>query len=132
MHSSRTNDCQSPYSKEASTHLVFLCFPCLASIEELCAVDLYGPDAHMKMARLASLVLACKQLHKAGFLHVVVPSQVTAALFYISLSLLCQLVYVCVVFLRHHYVQSLLRWELEKYLLQTRHCCLECKCNSEC
>ncbi|XP_042110110.1 DNA-dependent protein kinase catalytic subunit [Ovis aries] len=45
------------------------------SIEELCAVDLYGPDAHMKMARLASLVLACKQLHKAGFLHVVVPSQ---------------------------------------------------------
>ena len=31
----------------------------------------------MKRARLASLVLACKQLHKAGFLHVVVPSQVT-------------------------------------------------------
>ena len=77
MHSSRTHDCQSLYSKEASTHLVFLCFPCLASIGELCAVDLYGPDAHMKRARLASLVLACKQLHKAGFLHVVVPSQVT-------------------------------------------------------
>ncbi|KAF4022262.1 hypothetical protein G4228_013963 [Cervus hanglu yarkandensis] len=45
------------------------------SIEELCAVDLYGPDAHTKRARLASLVSACKQLHKAGFLHVVVPSQ---------------------------------------------------------
>uniref|UniRef100_A0A452TWS2 DNA-dependent protein kinase catalytic subunit n=1 Tax=Ursus maritimus TaxID=29073 RepID=A0A452TWS2_URSMA len=47
------------------------------SIEELCAVDLYGPDAYMDRAKLMSVVSACKQLHRAGFLHVVLPSQVT-------------------------------------------------------
>eukprot|EP00069_Balaena_mysticetus_P017385 bmy_10601T0 len=45
------------------------------SIEELCAVDLYGLDAHVSRAKLASVVSACKQLHRAGFLHVVAPSQ---------------------------------------------------------
>ncbi|XP_058131499.1 DNA-dependent protein kinase catalytic subunit [Dasypus novemcinctus] len=45
------------------------------SIEELCAVDLYNPDAHSHRTKLASLVSACKQLHKAGFLHVILPSQ---------------------------------------------------------
>uniref|UniRef100_A0A452TWI8 DNA-dependent protein kinase catalytic subunit n=1 Tax=Ursus maritimus TaxID=29073 RepID=A0A452TWI8_URSMA len=45
------------------------------SIEELCAVDLYGPDAYMDRAKLMSVVSACKQLHRAGFLHVVLPSQ---------------------------------------------------------
>uniref|UniRef100_A0A8C7C4I0 DNA-dependent protein kinase catalytic subunit n=1 Tax=Neovison vison TaxID=452646 RepID=A0A8C7C4I0_NEOVI len=47
------------------------------SIEELCAVDLYGPDAYVDRAKLVSVVSACKQLHRAGFLHVVLPSQVT-------------------------------------------------------
>ncbi|XP_068381983.1 DNA-dependent protein kinase catalytic subunit isoform X2 [Eschrichtius robustus] len=45
------------------------------SIEELCAVDLYGLDAHVRRAKLASVVSACKQLHRAGFLHVVAPLQ---------------------------------------------------------
>ncbi|GAB5583955.1 DNA-dependent protein kinase catalytic subunit isoform X1 [Prionailurus iriomotensis] len=45
------------------------------SIEELCAVDLYGPDASVDRAKLASVVSACKQLHRAGFLHVVLPFQ---------------------------------------------------------
>ncbi|XP_037351401.1 DNA-dependent protein kinase catalytic subunit-like [Talpa occidentalis] len=47
------------------------------SIEEICAIDLYGPDAHIDRAKLASIVSACKQLHRAGFLHVVIPSQST-------------------------------------------------------
>ncbi|XP_054451411.1 DNA-dependent protein kinase catalytic subunit [Pteronotus mesoamericanus] len=45
------------------------------SIEELCAIDLYGPDASVDRAKLSSIVSACKQLHKAGFLHVILPSQ---------------------------------------------------------
>ncbi|XP_044600073.2 DNA-dependent protein kinase catalytic subunit [Equus asinus] len=45
------------------------------SIEELCAVDLYCPDACVDRARLASVVSACKQLHRAGFLCVIIPSQ---------------------------------------------------------
>ncbi|XP_045311337.1 DNA-dependent protein kinase catalytic subunit isoform X1 [Leopardus geoffroyi] len=45
------------------------------SIAELCAVDLYGPDASVDRAKLASVVSACKQLHRAGFLHVVLPFQ---------------------------------------------------------
>ncbi|XP_058420517.1 DNA-dependent protein kinase catalytic subunit isoform X2 [Diceros bicornis minor] len=44
-------------------------------IEELCAIDLYGPDACVDGAKLASIVSACKQLHRAGFLYVIVPSQ---------------------------------------------------------
>ncbi|XP_045857456.1 DNA-dependent protein kinase catalytic subunit isoform X2 [Meles meles] len=45
------------------------------SIEELCAIDLYGPDAYVDRGKLVSVVSACKQLHRAGFLHVVLPSQ---------------------------------------------------------
>ncbi|XP_037658373.1 DNA-dependent protein kinase catalytic subunit [Choloepus didactylus] len=45
------------------------------SVEELCAVDLYDPDAHSRRTKLAALVSACKQLHQAGLLHVVLPSQ---------------------------------------------------------
>uniref|UniRef100_A0A2K6EWI3 DNA-dependent protein kinase catalytic subunit n=1 Tax=Propithecus coquereli TaxID=379532 RepID=A0A2K6EWI3_PROCO len=47
------------------------------SIEKLCAVDLYGPDTHLDRTRLASVVSACKQLHSAGLLHIVLPSQPT-------------------------------------------------------
>ena len=78
MHCSRTHTVFSVLERrEAGTHLVSFCFPCTASIEELCAVDLYGLDAHVHRAKLASVVSACKQLHGAGFLHVVAPSQVT-------------------------------------------------------
>ncbi|KAM7075469.1 DNA-dependent protein kinase catalytic subunit isoform 1-T1 [Molossus nigricans] len=45
------------------------------SIEELCAIDLYGPDTYMDRAKLSSIMSACKQLHQAGFLHVILPSQ---------------------------------------------------------
>ncbi|XP_073924597.1 DNA-dependent protein kinase catalytic subunit isoform X2 [Castor canadensis] len=48
------------------------------SIEELCTIDLYGPDAHLERTRMASVVSAYKQLHGAGFLHVILPSQSTA------------------------------------------------------
>lgn len=51
----------------------------MTSIEELCAVDLYGSDAYMNRAKLASVVSACKHLQRAGFLHVLLPSQVTIA-----------------------------------------------------
>uniref|UniRef100_A0A8C5VNI8 DNA-dependent protein kinase catalytic subunit n=1 Tax=Microcebus murinus TaxID=30608 RepID=A0A8C5VNI8_MICMU len=47
------------------------------SIEKLCAVDLYSPDTHLDRTRLASVVSACKQLHSAGLLHVVLPPQPT-------------------------------------------------------
>ncbi|XP_013375655.1 PREDICTED: DNA-dependent protein kinase catalytic subunit isoform X2 [Chinchilla lanigera] len=45
------------------------------SVEELCAIDLYGPDAHLERTKLASVVSACKQLHRAGFLHVMASPQ---------------------------------------------------------
>ncbi|KAM5298283.1 DNA-dependent protein kinase catalytic subunit [Ctenodactylus gundi] len=45
------------------------------SIEELCTIDLYGPDAHLERTKVASVVSACKQLHRAGFLHVLSSSQ---------------------------------------------------------
>ncbi|XP_060054547.1 DNA-dependent protein kinase catalytic subunit-like [Erinaceus europaeus] len=45
------------------------------SIEELCAVDLYGPDMQEGRAKLASIISAGKQLHRAGFLHVILPAQ---------------------------------------------------------
>ncbi|KAF6100707.1 protein kinase, DNA-activated, catalytic subunit [Phyllostomus discolor] len=45
------------------------------SIEELCAADLYALDASVERAKLSSIVSACKQLHKAGFLHVILSSQ---------------------------------------------------------
>lgn len=58
----------------------------MASIEELSVVDLYGPDAYVDRAKLASIVSACKQLHKAGFLHVILPSQVTTANLFLHFS----------------------------------------------
>ncbi|XP_069076234.1 DNA-dependent protein kinase catalytic subunit isoform X2 [Pleurodeles waltl] len=38
------------------------------SIEELCAIDLYSPDARFSYTRLSSILSACKQLYKAGLL----------------------------------------------------------------
>ncbi|XP_006204718.2 DNA-dependent protein kinase catalytic subunit isoform X2 [Vicugna pacos] len=45
------------------------------SMEELCAADLWGPDVHGSRAKLTSLLSACKQLHRAGFLQAVAPAQ---------------------------------------------------------
>ncbi|KAK1332131.1 hypothetical protein QTO34_007817 [Cnephaeus nilssonii] len=43
--------------------------------EELCGIDLYGPDAYVDRAKLSSFVSTCKHLHRAGVLHDVLPSQ---------------------------------------------------------
>uniref|UniRef100_A0A6I8P9D2 DNA-dependent protein kinase catalytic subunit n=1 Tax=Ornithorhynchus anatinus TaxID=9258 RepID=A0A6I8P9D2_ORNAN len=45
------------------------------SIEELCTVDLYKPDARFDRPRLASILSACKQLQRAGLLHAAVHPQ---------------------------------------------------------
>ncbi|EPQ19881.1 DNA-dependent protein kinase catalytic subunit [Myotis brandtii] len=50
------------------------------SFEELCGIDLYGPDAYVDRAKLSSFVSACKHLHRAGVLHDVLPSQVSTVL----------------------------------------------------
>ncbi|XP_042320371.1 DNA-dependent protein kinase catalytic subunit [Sceloporus undulatus] len=45
------------------------------SIEELCNVELYNPDARLDHVRLDSILSACKQLHKAGLIHCTLQSQ---------------------------------------------------------
>ncbi|XP_017736835.1 PREDICTED: DNA-dependent protein kinase catalytic subunit isoform X2 [Rhinopithecus bieti] len=65
----------SPYKDILETHLREKITA--QSIEELCAVNLYGPDAQMDRSRLAAVVSACKQLHRAGLLHSILPSQST-------------------------------------------------------
>lgn len=65
---------------------VSFCFPPLASFEELCGIDLYGPDAYVDRAKLSSFVSACKHLHRAGVLHDVLPAQVTTFCFYMFRS----------------------------------------------
>ncbi|XP_066122188.1 DNA-dependent protein kinase catalytic subunit isoform X1 [Saccopteryx bilineata] len=64
---------KSPYNEILEIHLKEKITA--QSIEELCVIDLYGPDACVDRAKLSSLVSACKQLHKADFLHVISPSQ---------------------------------------------------------
>uniref|UniRef100_A0A2K6UMZ3 DNA-dependent protein kinase catalytic subunit n=1 Tax=Saimiri boliviensis boliviensis TaxID=39432 RepID=A0A2K6UMZ3_SAIBB len=65
----------SPYEDILETHLREIITA--QRIEELCAVNLYGPDAQVHRSRLAAVVSACKQLHRAGLLHAVLPSQST-------------------------------------------------------
>uniref|UniRef100_G3RTS5 DNA-dependent protein kinase catalytic subunit n=1 Tax=Gorilla gorilla gorilla TaxID=9595 RepID=G3RTS5_GORGO len=65
----------SPYKDILETHLREKITA--QSIEELCAVNLYGPDAQVDRSRLAAVVSACKQLHRAGLLHSILPSQST-------------------------------------------------------
>ncbi|XP_051006522.1 DNA-dependent protein kinase catalytic subunit [Acomys russatus] len=48
------------------------------SVEELCAINLCSSDTHQKRTKLLSVLSACKQLHKAGFSHVISPPQSTA------------------------------------------------------
>ncbi|KAJ6662088.1 hypothetical protein lerEdw1_012553 [Lerista edwardsae] len=47
------------------------------SIEELRSVELFNPEARLDHVRLAAILSACKQLHKAGLLHSVLHSQGT-------------------------------------------------------
>ncbi|XP_072855016.2 DNA-dependent protein kinase catalytic subunit [Pogona vitticeps] len=47
------------------------------SIEELCSVELYNPDARLDHVKLGSILSACKQLHKADLLHCTLQSQGT-------------------------------------------------------
>ncbi|MBZ3885751.1 DNA-dependent protein kinase catalytic subunit [Sciurus carolinensis] len=49
------------------------------SIEELCAIDLYNPATHLERTKLISVVSACKQLHRADFLHIISPPQSIAS-----------------------------------------------------
>ncbi|XP_014388388.1 PREDICTED: DNA-dependent protein kinase catalytic subunit-like [Myotis brandtii] len=56
--------------------------------EELCGIDLYGPDAYVDRAKLSSFVSACKHLHRAGVLHDVLPSQSIDQHHYIGTKLL--------------------------------------------
>ncbi|KAM6171214.1 DNA-dependent protein kinase catalytic subunit isoform 3-T3 [Erethizon dorsatum] len=78
---------KSPYRDILETHLREKVTA--QSVEELCAIDLYGPDAHLERTKLASVVSACKQLHRAGFLHVISSSQSTALHHSIGMRLLC-------------------------------------------
>ncbi|KAH0617728.1 hypothetical protein JD844_016251 [Phrynosoma platyrhinos] len=45
------------------------------SIEELCSVELYNPDARLDHVRVDSILSACKQLHKAGLIQCMLQSQ---------------------------------------------------------
>ncbi|KAK2094817.1 hypothetical protein P7K49_026233, partial [Saguinus oedipus] len=65
----------SPYEDVLETHLREKITA--QRIEELCAVNLYGPDAQVHRSRLSAVVSACKQLHRAGLLHAILPSQST-------------------------------------------------------
>ncbi|XP_063114601.1 DNA-dependent protein kinase catalytic subunit isoform X3 [Cavia porcellus] len=77
---------KSPYRDILETHLREKVTA--QSVEELCAIDLYGPEAHLERTKLASVVSACKQLHRAGFLHVISSSQSAALHHSIGMRLL--------------------------------------------
>ncbi|XP_021104653.1 DNA-dependent protein kinase catalytic subunit isoform X3 [Heterocephalus glaber] len=77
---------KSPYKDILETHLRENLTA--QSVEELCAVDLYGPDTHLERTKVASVVSACKQLHRAGFLHDLSSSQSTAMHHSIGMRLL--------------------------------------------
>uniref|UniRef100_F6W6L3 DNA-dependent protein kinase catalytic subunit n=1 Tax=Monodelphis domestica TaxID=13616 RepID=F6W6L3_MONDO len=66
---------KSPYKESLEINIKKRITP--QSIEVICDVDLYNPDARFDRANLASILSACKQLHKAGLLHSTVHSQVT-------------------------------------------------------
>ncbi|CAM5116256.1 unnamed protein product [Natator depressus] len=58
------------------------------SIEELCSVELYNPDARFDHIRLSSILSACRQLHKAGLLHSTLQSQGSGLHFTVGSKLL--------------------------------------------
>ncbi|XP_071593605.1 DNA-dependent protein kinase catalytic subunit [Heliangelus exortis] len=45
------------------------------SLEDLCSVDLFNPDARFDQVRLSAILSACKQLQKSGLLHSVLHNQ---------------------------------------------------------
>uniref|UniRef100_A0A670Y1A7 DNA-dependent protein kinase catalytic subunit n=1 Tax=Pseudonaja textilis TaxID=8673 RepID=A0A670Y1A7_PSETE len=47
----------------------------MKSIEELCTVDLYNPEARLDHVRYIAILSACRQLHKAGVLHCILQSK---------------------------------------------------------
>ncbi|XP_074056019.1 DNA-dependent protein kinase catalytic subunit isoform X1 [Macrotis lagotis] len=66
---------KSPYKESLEINIKKRITP--QSIEVICAVDFYNPDARFDRANLASILSACKQLHKAGLLHSTIESQAT-------------------------------------------------------
>uniref|UniRef100_A0A8C5JY83 DNA-dependent protein kinase catalytic subunit n=1 Tax=Jaculus jaculus TaxID=51337 RepID=A0A8C5JY83_JACJA len=48
------------------------------SVEELCGVNFCDPNTVLERTKLLTVVSACKQLHRAGFLNVISPPQSTA------------------------------------------------------
>ncbi|XP_017172381.1 DNA-dependent protein kinase catalytic subunit isoform X2 [Mus musculus] len=67
---------KSPYRDMLETHLKEKVT--VQSVEELCSINLCSSGARQERSKLLSILSACKQLHKAGFSHVISPSQSTA------------------------------------------------------
>ncbi|CAH6792055.1 Prkdc [Phodopus roborovskii] len=66
---------KSPYRDMLETHLKEKVT--VQSVEELCAISLCSSDTRQERAKLLFFLSACKQLHKAGFSHVMSPSKST-------------------------------------------------------
>uniref|UniRef100_A0A8C2LHS2 DNA-dependent protein kinase catalytic subunit n=1 Tax=Cricetulus griseus TaxID=10029 RepID=A0A8C2LHS2_CRIGR len=77
---------KSPYRDLLETHLKEKLT--VQSVEELCAISFCSSDARRERTRLLSILSACKQLHRAGFSHVISPSQSTALTDSIGMRLL--------------------------------------------
>ncbi|XP_052014740.1 DNA-dependent protein kinase catalytic subunit isoform X2 [Apodemus sylvaticus] len=76
----------SPYRDMLETHLKETAT--VQSVEELCAINLCSSETRRERTKLLSVLSACKQLHKAGFSHVISPSQSTALNHSIGMRLL--------------------------------------------
>ncbi|XP_008767155.1 DNA-dependent protein kinase catalytic subunit isoform X1 [Rattus norvegicus] len=77
---------KSPYRDKLETHLKEKVTA--QSVEELCAINLCSSAACQERTKLLSLLSACKQLHKAGFSHIISASQSTALNHSIGMRLL--------------------------------------------
>ncbi|XP_036376580.1 DNA-dependent protein kinase catalytic subunit isoform X1 [Megalops cyprinoides] len=66
----------SPYSEQMKSSITKKVSP--ESVEELCDMDLYDPEAQVGHARLGLMLSACKQLHRAGVLNSTLHSQDTS------------------------------------------------------
>ncbi|KAL1788740.1 DNA-dependent protein kinase catalytic subunit isoform X1 [Sigmodon hispidus] len=77
---------KSAYKETLENHLKEIVT--VQSVEELCAISLCSTDARQERTKVLSVLSACKQLHKAGFSHLISPSQSTALNPPIGMSLL--------------------------------------------
>ncbi|XP_021065597.1 DNA-dependent protein kinase catalytic subunit [Mus pahari] len=77
---------KSPYRDMLETHLKEKMT--VQSVEELCSINLCSSEARRERTKLLSVLSACKQLHKAGFSHIISPSQSTALNHSIGMRLL--------------------------------------------